>query len=70
MLFANAAGSLARLCVTVTRAGVMMELLVRKRETEHSMKPTPKAFASGLVPLRGNFSELATNPARGLTFSR
>jgi len=26
------------------------------------MKPTPKAFASRLAPLRGNFSELATDP--------
>jgi hypothetical protein len=25
------------------------------------MKPTPKAFASGLVPLRGNFGELVTD---------
>ena len=32
MLFANAAGYRARICVTVTRAGVIMQLLAGKRE--------------------------------------
>jgi hypothetical protein len=35
-----------------------------------SMKPTPKAFASGLAPLRCKSSELATAPCRGLSLSR
>jgi hypothetical protein len=33
MLFANAAGYCARICVTVTRAGIIIQLLTGKRET-------------------------------------
>ena len=33
MLFANAAGYRARICVTMTRVGVIMQLLAGKRET-------------------------------------
>ena len=34
------------------------------------MKPTPKAFASRLAPLRNKFRVFATDPARGLSLSR
>jgi len=43
MLFANAAGYRARICVTVTRAGVIMQLLAEKREIE------PFAGANGPI---------------------
>jgi hypothetical protein len=35
-----------------------------------SMKPTPKAFASRLAPLRNQFSVFAMEPCRGLSHSR
>jgi len=34
------------------------------------MKPTPKAFASGLAPLCSQFRVFATTPCRGLSLSR
>jgi hypothetical protein len=33
MFFANAGGYRARICVTVTRVGITMQLLAGKRET-------------------------------------
>jgi len=41
-----------------------------KKPSNQSMKPTPKAFASRLAPLRYNFSVFATAPCRGLSLSR
>jgi hypothetical protein len=35
-----------------------------------SMKPTPKAFASRLAPLRNTFGVFATRPCDGLSTSR
>ena len=37
-------------------------------ESNQSMKPTPKAFASRLAPLRGNFRVFATAPSTASRF--
>src|SRR5204863_5400793 len=44
--------------------------VVRRWSSNQSMKPTPKAFASRLAPLRRKISLFATPPCRGLSLSR
>jgi hypothetical protein len=39
-------------------------------KSNQSMKPTPKAFASRLAPLRNKFSVFAMVLCRGLSLSR
>ena len=46
MLFANAAGYRARICVTVTRVGVIMQLSMESVRLYHSMKPTADRSAA------------------------
>jgi hypothetical protein len=43
---------------------------VAHKSPNQSMKPTSKAFASRLAPLRNQFSELAATSCPGLPFSR
>jgi hypothetical protein len=40
------------------------------KRPNQSMKPTPKVFASSLVPWRILVNILVTHPARGLSLSR
>src|SRR5437588_6315944 len=49
-----------------TRAALSTHSLMTQKPPHPSHKPTPKAFASRLAPLRNNFSVFATTPCRGL----
>src|SRR6266567_3183356 len=50
-----------------TRAALSTHSQMTQKPPHSSHKPTPKAFASRLAPLRDNFREIAIDSARGLS---